>query len=79
MRTSNIKFSNLRAEMARKEITIKAIAEEVKVTRDTMGSKLAGKRPLYLNEAFVIKRKFFPDKTLSYLFAELLNENVKAS
>ena len=35
MRTSNIMFSNLRAEMARKQITIKKIAELLEINRDT--------------------------------------------
>ncbi|SCJ08482.1 Uncharacterised protein [uncultured Clostridium sp.] len=68
---SSIMFSELRAEMARKKITIKQLADEVGVTRDTMGGKLSGKRPLFLNEAFVINRTFFPDKEIIDLFKEL--------
>lgn len=68
---SSIMFSELRAEMARKKITIKQLADEVEVNRDTMGGKLSGKRPLYLHEAFVIQRAFFPNKDVITLFKEL--------
>ncbi len=68
---NTIRFSNLRAEMAREEITIKQIADEIGVNRDTMGGKLSGKRPLFLNEAFIINRAFFPDKDIPFLFKEL--------
>lgn len=72
---SSIKFETLRAEMARKQITIKEIAERVGVNRDTMGGKLSGKRPLFLNEAFIINRTFFPDKDIIDLFKEIYEED----
>ncbi|NRT76357.1 hypothetical protein [Clostridium beijerinckii] len=71
----SIRFSTLRAEMARKRITIKQIAEKVGVNRDTMGGKLSGKRPLFLNEAFTINRAFFPDKDVIELFKELYEDD----
>lgn len=70
-----IKFSTLRAEMARKRITIKQIAEKIGVNRDTMGGKLSGKRPLMLHEAFIINRTFFPDKDVIELFKELYGDD----
>lgn len=72
---SSVKFSNLRAEMARTQTTIKQIAETVGVNRDTMGGKLSGKRPLFLSEAFIINRTFFPDKDIPYLFEELYKDD----
>ncbi|EJT6152833.1 MAG: XRE family transcriptional regulator [Clostridium perfringens] len=78
MRTSNIIFSNLRAEMARKQITIKKIAELLEINRDTAGRKLSGKAPLYLSEALVINKELFPNKNVTYLFKELV-PNKKAS
>ncbi|MDM0796794.1 XRE family transcriptional regulator [Clostridium perfringens] len=72
MRTSNIIFSNLRAEMARKQITIKKIAELLEINRDTAGRKLSGKAPLYLSEALVINKELFPNKNVTYLFKELV-------
>lgn len=71
---ANIKFSNLRAEMARNEITIKELADKIGVNRDTMSGKLSGKRPLYLNEAFAINRAFFPNEDIGYLFKEVCDD-----
>lgn len=73
---NSIMFSELRAEMARKNITIKQLADKVGVNRDTMGGKLSGKRPLFLNEAFIINRTFFPDKEIINLFKELYDEQI---
>lgn len=72
MRNSKIMFSNLRAEMARKEITIIEISKLLGVNRDTVSRKLSGKSKLYLNEAMLINKEFFPNKELQYLFKELL-------
>lgn len=74
---SSIMFSELRAEMARKKITIKQLADKVGVNRDTMGGKLSGKRPLFLNEAFIIQRAFFPNKDVIKLFRELYDDERK--
>lgn len=62
--------------MARKEITIKEMAKKIGVNRDTMSGKLSGRRPLYLNEAFIINRTFFPEEDISYLFQELYNDEL---
>jgi len=70
-------FSELRAEMARKKITIKQLADKVGVNRDTMGGKLSGKRPLFLHEAFIIQRAFFPNKDVIKLFRELYDDEQK--
>lgn len=74
MATAKIMFSDLRAEMARKELTIEQIAKELGMSRKTLGEKLSGKRKLYLNEAFEIVRKFFPDNDIWTLFKELSEE-----
>lgn len=72
MRTSTIMFSNLRAEMARKQITIIKISELLGVNRDTVSRKLSGKSPLFLNEALLINKELFPNKKITYLFEELV-------
>lgn len=74
MKHSKIMFENLRAEMARKNITIKEIAKTIGVNRDTLGKKFSGKSPLNLDEAFLIQKRFFPDTEIQLLFQEL-NEN----
>lgn len=72
---SNIVFADLRAEMARKNILISDLARSVGVNRDTMGKKLSGQSPIKLDEAFLITRNFFPDKTVWELFKELDDTN----
>lgn len=71
-RVNNIAFENLRAEMARKQITISEMSDYIGVTRDTLGSKLARKRAINLDEALRIARKFFPEYDVYYLFKELI-------
>jgi len=72
-RQSNIMFPNLRAEMARKQITIKEIANTIGVGRAAASQKLSGKTPITLAEAFMIEKNYFPDSDIRYLFAELLD------
>ena len=68
MPAANIKYPNLRAEMARKNITIQDIAEVITTGRDTAGAKLSGKRPLHLDEAIAIFDTFFPYADMRCLF-----------
>ena len=68
MSRDKIAYSNLRAEMARSGITIQDIAKAIGTSRDTAGAKLSRKRPISLDEAFVIVDAFFPDKDISFLF-----------
>lgn len=70
-KTNRIMFKNLRAEMARKEITISDMAAKLGITRDTLGYKLSGKRMINLNEALSIAKEFFPECDVYYLFEEL--------
>lgn len=69
MASANIKFPNLRAEMARRNISIQDIAKGIKTGRDTAGAKLSGKRPIHLDEAVKITDTFFPGEDVRYLFA----------
>lgn len=73
-RQNNIMFSNLRAEMARKPITIQGIASAIGICRDAASQKLSGKTPITLAEAFEIEKTYFPDSDIRYLFAELLEK-----
>lgn len=68
MATSNIMYLNLRAEMARKNLSIQDIANAIHVGRDTAGAKLSGKRPLHYDEAITITDTFFPNEDVRYLF-----------
>ena len=68
MGRSCISYENLRAEMGRKNITIKDMASLCGYSRDRLARKLSKKTPLNLAEAFQIQKKVFPDKDIYYLF-----------
>ncbi len=74
MAINNIAFRNLRAEMGRRQITIRNIADTIGMNRDTLSRKLSRNSPLNLNEAFEITDKCFPDMTVEVLFAEAREE-----
>lgn len=68
MPRNQIIYENLRAEMARKNIVICDMSRQIGMNRDTLSRKLAGKSPLYLDEAFRIQKMFFPDVNIVDLF-----------
>lgn len=63
-------FPNLRAEMARLNITSKDIAENLGKTKDWVENRLNGKCSLSIETAFQIWQEFFPKLKLDYLFAQ---------
>lgn len=67
-RNSNVKYANLRAEMARRGIGVLEMSKTLGMNRDTLARKLSGKSPLYLKEAFNIQRIFFEDMDIVNLF-----------
>ena len=62
------RYVNLEAEMARKGLLKKDIAETLGVRSATVYDKLKGKHPFTLDEVLKIKNKHFPEFTLEYLF-----------
>ena len=68
---NRIQFSNLKAEMARHDVSIQDMAKSLGITRDTLGRKLSGKSQINLDEAFKIQKKFFPEVSMQCLFKEL--------
>lgn len=72
---ANVGFSNLRAEMARKGITVQEIADSIGVNRDTASRKLSRKSSFTLDEAFKIERQFFGGLGVLYLFSEANTDN----
>lgn len=62
-------YSNLKAEMAKKDITIEAISKTLDIHRNSVANKLQGKSAFSIEEAVKIQRDYFPDKPLKYLFA----------
>lgn len=54
--------------MARSKIKKTMLADALGVTPTTLSFKLNGKSNLSLKECVEIKKNFFPDKSLDYLF-----------
>lgn len=62
-------FPNLRAEMARKQITLIALAEETGINIETLKDRLAGVSEFRRSEMVAIKN-IFPEFTMDYLFSK---------
>ncbi len=61
---------NLKKEMAGADVSIEAIAAELKVHRNTVSNKLDGASKFTIDEAFKIHDKFFPTVGMAYLFKD---------
>lgn len=61
-------YKNLRAEMSRRGVTVKDLAELIGVRHATVSDKLHGKSRFFFDEAEKIRDSFFPDCSLEYLF-----------
>ena len=62
-------YPNLNAEMKRREIEQNDIAKKLNKGQDAISLKFTGKRKIFLEEAKKIKKYFFPELSLEYLFA----------
>lgn len=69
-------YRNLLAEMARRGISKKDLANFLDMRYPTVVDKTNGKSRFYLDEAFKIRDRFFPDCEIEYLFQEGLNISV---
>ena len=61
-------FPNLKAEMARYGIDSKTMSESLNLNYKTIVNKLNGKTEFTRIEMFNIRRIFFPDMKIDYLF-----------
>ncbi|MBO1909720.1 helix-turn-helix transcriptional regulator [Sporosarcina sp. 6E9] len=61
-------YRNLKAEMARSGITMVDVAEFLDVRYATVNDKVNGKFRFYYDEAYAIKKNFFNDLSMEYLF-----------
>lgn len=61
-------YKNLEAEMTRIGITKLNIAKELNYCYATLINKFAGKTDWHRNEMLSIRNKYFPDKSIEYLF-----------
>lgn len=65
-------FENLKAEMSRKNLTIMDLSrdEDLDLSYETLRNKFSGKTEWNKRKMFLIKKKYFPDKTIEYLFEQ---------
>ena len=62
-------FGNLYKELKLKGITQTEICKYLGLTNHGFNKKIRGDTDFTSKEMFAIQQKFFPDKTLEYLFA----------
>lgn len=62
-------YKNLRAEMARGDVTTVNIASAIRKTERSARDKINGKSDFTLTEICAIRDTFFPGMRLEYLFA----------
>lgn len=65
-------FENLKAEMARKNLSIMDLSkdEELGLSYETLRNKFSGKTEWNKREMFLLKKKYFKDKSIEYLFEQ---------
>ena len=62
-------YSNLKAEMARHDITIKDLMEATGKSRPGVSNNLNGRGCFSVDESLKIRDKLFPGLSIDYLFA----------
>ena len=63
-----MRYRNLDAEMARYGITNKMMAEAIGKSSESIDKKRSGRIDWKLSEILAVKKTFFPDLSLNYLF-----------
>lgn len=65
-------FENLKAEMARKNLSIIDLSKdkELDLSYETLRNKFSGKTEWNKREMFLLKKKYFKDKSIEYLFEQ---------
>lgn len=66
-------YLNLKAEMAKSDITIEAIAKFLGLHRNSIAYKLNKGGSFSIEESMKIRKQFFPDQPLDYLFEKNTN------
>ena len=61
-------YKNLRAEIARADLSVASLAKKCGMTRGTLYSRIEGRTPFSLDEAHRIKRALGVELTLEELF-----------
>lgn len=60
--------TNLKGELAKKDITIEALSKLLGIHRNSVKNKLNGDTAFTIDEAFKIQKEYFPNLSLEYLF-----------
>lgn len=60
--------------MVRKSVSVNEMAKSLKVTYNTLKNKLSGRESINLDEAMHMKKVFFPETDVYYLFRELVTD-----
>lgn len=63
-------YQNLRAEMARKNLSKRDIAHRLNKKERVIRNRFSGRTPFTLPEAAAIRDQFFPGVSLDYLFQD---------
>lgn len=63
-------LNNLRAEMVRKNITVKEVADVLGVGNRATRDRLAGRVLFSVDEALAVRDKLFPEMDIDYLFSK---------
>lgn len=63
-------FENLKAEMARQDLTIMDFSKDsdLDLSYETLRNKFLGKTEWQRREMWLIRKKYFQDKSIEYLF-----------
>ncbi len=62
-------FPNLKAEMARQNITAKGMSEGLGLGREAVSNRLKGRNKISTQLAMQIRDTYFPTMTIDYLFS----------
>lgn len=71
-------YQNLKAEMKRYGITQGEVAHFLSMSTNNVSLKINGKVPFTVDEAVMIRDKFFPDTTLDYLMDQTSDRDGEA-
>lgn len=73
-----MKYSNLKAELARKGVSMEEVSKALEIHRNSVANKINGDTPFTVEEAFKIQKRYFPKLSLDYLFATDVTDKEKA-
>lgn len=68
-------LSNLKAEMARADVTIYAVAKAIGKGERTVRERIKGNGYFSVSDAITVRDAFFPGMELEYLFARADQQN----